>query len=85
MRLGMRCSYILALHQLCESGNKGDQMKGPGVITMATPDFPRGELIYGHKQREQAGRYYNITSEYLTDSKAVTLCQKKAHHPAPFR
>ena len=77
MRLEIRCSDIQALHQALESGNKGDQMKGLGIIMMASPDFPRGELIYGHKQREKARRCYNITSEYLTDSKAVTQCQKK--------
>lgn len=77
MRLEIRCSYIPALHQALESGNKGDQMKGPGIIMTASSDFPRGELIYGHKQREKARRYCNITLEYLTDSKAVTQCQKK--------
>lgn len=52
-------------------------MKVLGIIMMASNDFPRGELIYGHKQRKKARKYHNITSEYLTDSKAVTLCQKR--------
>lgn len=51
-------------------------MKVLGIIMMASNDFPRGELIYGHKQRKKARKYHNITLEYLTDSKAVTLCQK---------
>lgn len=71
-----------------ESGNKEEQMKVLGIIMMASNDFPRGELIYGHKQRKKARKYWNITLEYLTDSKAVTLCQKKkkkARRPAYFR
>lgn len=56
-------------------------MKVLGIIMMASNDFPRGELIYGHKQRKKARKYWNITLEYLTDSKAVTLCQKKKKRP----
>lgn len=52
-------------------------MKVLGIIMTASHDFPRGELIYGHKQRKEARKYHNITLEYLTDSKAVTLCQKR--------
>lgn len=36
-------------------------------------------------KEKKARKYHNITLEYLTDSKAVTLCQKKAHHAAHFR
>lgn len=60
-------------------------MKVLGIIMMASNDFPRDDLIYGHEQRKKARKYYNITLEYLTDSKAVTWCQKKAHHPAHLR
>lgn len=61
-----------------ESGNKGEQTKVLGIIMMASNDFPRGKLIYGHKQRKKKARkYHNITLEYLTDSKAVTPCQKR--------
>lgn len=28
-------------------------------------------------KEKEARKYYNITLEYLTDSKAVTLCQKR--------
>lgn len=52
-------------------------MKVLGIIMMASNDFPRDDLIYGHKQRKKARKYYNITLEYLTDSKAVTWCQKR--------
>ena len=36
-------------------------------------------------KEKKARKYQNITLEYLTDSKAVTLCQKKAHQPAHFK
>lgn len=52
-------------------------MKVLGIIIMASNDFPRDDLIYGHEQRKKRReKCCNTTSECLTDSEAVTRCQR---------